>query len=237
MSTAKVASIRRNSWKCVPSDAVRRTLVEAIWAPMLGALIGATLGVLANWIDKPQWAKDRPGALIALIVGLAVVGALIGVGADKSTDNDNRGNGGDGPSTSPPPSTTSGKTSSSQNPQWVQAWTGSVSLPNNRFLELDSTPPHSIQGEGSNAELLYSNMEAKGMRLYPAMDFSEVSEQGSSDPTACDESILTSPVDAMPPEDGQVFCMRTTEDNLARLTVQSSAYEVVVFQVIVWRRG
>ncbi len=197
--------------------------MESMWWPVLGALIGAALGVVTGWIEKPRWAKERPGALIALVVGLAVVGALIGVGADRSTGNgdepDDPGGGGGGST-------------------WAQAWTGGVTVPNNRFLELDSIPPHSVQGEGSGTELLYGNMAAKGMELYPATDFSEVSGQDVSDPVTCDESVSTAPAGgAVPPEEGQVFCLHTSQDRLAMLTVTSSAYDAVAFQVIVWRRG
>ena len=46
---------------------------------LLGAAVGAALGVVANWVTRPQWAADHPGRVVATIAGLAVVGALVTV--------------------------------------------------------------------------------------------------------------------------------------------------------------
>jgi len=54
---------------------------------LLGAVVAALLGVLANWVARPLWAEDNPNWVVAGIAGLAIVGALIAVGVSEQAHN------------------------------------------------------------------------------------------------------------------------------------------------------
>jgi hypothetical protein len=49
---------------------------------VIGAGVAAGLGVVAGWIGRPAWAIGHPWRVVALLAGLALVGAFLGLGAD-----------------------------------------------------------------------------------------------------------------------------------------------------------
>jgi hypothetical protein len=54
---------------------------------LLGALVGAALGVLGNWVAKPKWTEEHPGRVVALVAGLAITSGFIAIAADALTDS------------------------------------------------------------------------------------------------------------------------------------------------------
>ncbi len=51
--------------------------MEVTVSALLGAVVAAALGVVANWVTRPAWAQDHPGRVVAAITGLAIAGALV----------------------------------------------------------------------------------------------------------------------------------------------------------------
>jgi hypothetical protein len=45
---------------------------------VVGGLVGAGIGMLANWITRPQWAEDRPWAVYLAILVMAIIGGILG---------------------------------------------------------------------------------------------------------------------------------------------------------------
>lgn len=60
--------------------------MESLLFALLGAVIATLLGVLVNFVAKPPWAAKYPGRVVAAIAGLAVVGALVSVGASAARE-------------------------------------------------------------------------------------------------------------------------------------------------------
>lgn len=58
--------------------------MNPVLASVVGALVGAALGIMGNWVTKPKWAENHPGRVVAAVVALALVGA--GVARLASTD-------------------------------------------------------------------------------------------------------------------------------------------------------
>jgi hypothetical protein len=52
---------------------------DALLLALAGGAVAAVLGILVNWVAKPQWAHEHPGRVVALIVVLVVAGAFIAV--------------------------------------------------------------------------------------------------------------------------------------------------------------
>ena len=58
-------------------------LVKAVILALVGAGIAAALGAAVGWIERPKWAKNHRGWVVALVVVLAGLGALVGLGASN----------------------------------------------------------------------------------------------------------------------------------------------------------
>lgn len=54
---------------------------------LLGAVVAALLGVLANWVARPLWAKDHPSWVVVGIAALAIIGALVAVAPSQQAHN------------------------------------------------------------------------------------------------------------------------------------------------------
>lgn len=73
---------------------------------LLGAVVGAALGVVVNWIAPPPWVRDHPGRVVAMIAGLAAAGALLTLGAGATAvdgGDATPGSGTAGPTQAPAP--------------------------------------------------------------------------------------------------------------------------------------
>jgi hypothetical protein len=55
---------------------------------LLGALLGAALGITGNWVAKPKWTDEHPGRVVLLVIGLAVVSGLVAAAAGALADRE-----------------------------------------------------------------------------------------------------------------------------------------------------
>ncbi|GLL07531.1 hypothetical protein [Dactylosporangium matsuzakiense] len=59
----------------------------AILLAVAAVAISIILGVLANWFEKPAWAKDKPGRVTLALIAFGAVGVIV-VQAQKMFDSD-----------------------------------------------------------------------------------------------------------------------------------------------------
>lgn len=117
------------------------------------------------------------------------------------------------------------------------AWQGRILLPNNAALELDSVPAQPVNGAWTGADLNYDNREALGMFLYAGPALAEWSGPGLPDAAGCYQTLTTSQVAKVDPTPGQILCVGTTDNRIARLQVVDAQYQGVRFDAIVWNGG
>ena len=55
---------------------------------LLGALLGAAVGITGNWIAKPDWTEHHPGRVVLLVIGLALVSGLVAAAAGALADRE-----------------------------------------------------------------------------------------------------------------------------------------------------
>ena len=81
-----------------------------------GRLIGAALGIVANWVKPPPWAEDHPLRVVALVVVLAVGGALIAAAAGALANSSSGQNSAAPTTTSAPAPTTTPAITATRDP-------------------------------------------------------------------------------------------------------------------------
>jgi hypothetical protein len=113
-------------------------------------------------------------------------------------------------------------------------WQGRILLPNNAALELDSVPGQPVNGAWTGADLNFDNREARGMLLYAGPALAEWSGPNVPNASDCYQSLITSPVGKVNPAPGQILCVGTTDNRVARLQIVDAQYQGVRFDAVVW---